>query len=114
MKTNDRFLVTDETNDRKYFTIVPNYILDNLNIYECAVYVLIKRIAGDTGSCWVSAKKMAEKIGINNRTVLKARKSLLEKGLVKLVGKRGKTHLGDEFKVIDIWQKNMSFYNKKR
>ena len=41
---------------RKYFTQVPNYILDNLTIWEREVYIQIKKIAGEDGTCWTSQK----------------------------------------------------------
>ena len=76
----DRFKIIDKSGDRKYFTIVPNYIVNHSTIYEQAIYLYMKRVAGEEGSCWESPKNIAKKLGIAPGTVRKYQKELVKRG----------------------------------
>jgi hypothetical protein len=54
--------------NRKYFTAIPNIILDHpeLDIYDQMLYIHIKRIAGDNGQCWASIRYLAGKMKVDN------------------------------------------------
>ena len=104
---------------RKYFTQVPNYILDNLTIWEREVYIQIKKIAGEDGTCWTSQKTLAKQCGMSINRLKQSIKSLIEKKYIKYIGKKklpssGGLQKTNEYSIIDIWELNNSFYRNKR
>jgi DNA-binding transcriptional regulator YhcF (GntR family) len=98
---------------KKYFTIVPNYIVDHSSSHEKSLYLTMKRLAGETGTCWASPITLGNMLGISPNTIRKYRKILSNKGWIRKVGQRGKTKPTDEYKIMDIWELNQRFYSKK-
>jgi predicted transcriptional regulator len=102
----------NKSNDWKYFTIIPNWILDNLPIYDAMLYIHIKRIAGENGQCWASITYLAEKMKISVGQVHKSIQNLLKLGLIKFVGtKKVKFRPRNVYQIVDIWKLNVDYYN---
>jgi hypothetical protein len=98
---------------KKYFTIVPNYIIDHSASHEKSLYLVMKRLAGETGTCWASPITLGKIMGVSPNTVRKYRKILARKGWIEKIGQRGKTRPSDEYEITDIWELNEQFYSKK-
>ena len=109
----NKFKIIDESGDRKYFTIIPNYIVNHSTIYEQAIYLYMKRVAGENGTCWSSAQEIGEQLGCARNTVSKYRNKLVKRGWIKCIGKKGRTRPTDEYKIVDLWELNVNFYAKK-
>ena len=109
----DRFKIIDKSGDRKYFTIVPNYIVNHSTIYEQAIYLYMKRVAGEEGSCWESPKNIAKKLGIAPGTVRKYQKELVKRGWIEVVGTHRKTKPTIEYRIVDLWELNTRYYAEK-
>ncbi len=104
----------DESNDREYFTMVPNYILNHSSPFDQALYLHMKRIAGENGSCWASKKELAKRCKMSIGQVVKSLKYLLDNGWVKFDGLRpGNTKPSHAYTIVDIWKLNVDFYSKK-
>ncbi|MFH1890976.1 MAG: helix-turn-helix domain-containing protein [Candidatus Kuenenbacteria bacterium] len=99
--------------NKKYFTIVPNYVVDHSISHEKSLYLVMKRLAGENGTCWASPITLGRILGVSPNTVRKYRKILVKKNWIKKVGQRGKTKPSDEYKIVNIWKLNEQFYNKK-
>jgi len=110
---NDPFKIIDKSGDRKYFTIIPNYIVNHSTVYEQAIYLYMKRVAGEEGTCWESPINIAKKLGVDPKTVRKYQKRLVERGWIEEVGKAGKTKPTIEYKIIDLWELNARHYAQK-
>ena len=110
----EQFTVSDGSNDRDYFTIIPNYILNHSTIYDRSLYITLKRIVGEKGTCWMTTRNLAEKTGMSAGQVSKSLKYLLDKGWIQQIGKRdGKTKPINEYRIVDIWHLNSEYYRKK-
>jgi hypothetical protein len=72
MTMEEQFTVSDGGNDPDYFTIVPNYILNHSTIYDRSLYITLKRIAGEKGTCWMTTRNLAEKAGMSAGQVNKS------------------------------------------
>lgn len=99
----------DNSNDRKYFFIVPN-ILDDLNLSAHAfrLYCHLKRVAGENGECWQSTNTISKKCNMGMATVSKAKKELLKNGLIEIIktkSKRGKN--SHTISIVDVWAANI-------
>lgn len=110
---NDPFKITDKSGDRKYFTIIPNYIVNHSTVYEQAIYLYMKRVAGEQGTCWESPINIARKLGADPKTIRRYQKRLVDRGWIEEVGTMGKTKPTIEYKVIDLWELNSRYYAGK-
>ena len=107
----------DESNDRKYFTIIPNFILNHSTIWDREVYIQMKRIAGDNGTCWTSRTTLAKQCGMSLGRLKKSIKYLVDHKWIIAVGTRTVMTKGgpqdiNEYKVSDLWKMNSDFYEK--
>jgi DNA-binding Lrp family transcriptional regulator len=109
MKNNN--LITDGSGDRKYFTQIPNMIVNHSTAYEQSLYLIMKRVAGENGSCYISLNALAKKMGIDKRTVSKTitkllkRKWIMEIEPIKIKGGNVR-----QFKIVDLWPLNIKEY----
>ncbi|MDD5658665.1 MAG: hypothetical protein PHR39_01455 [Actinomycetota bacterium] len=99
--------------NKKYFTIVPNYVIEHSSAYELAVYTYLKRVAGEDGTCWESAGNIGRKLNADPKTIRKYLKVLLKKNLIEKVGIKGKTKPTAEYKIVKIWELNSKHYQEK-
>jgi hypothetical protein len=109
----DKFKIIDKSNDRKYFTIIPNYIVNHSTIYEQAIYLYMKRVSGEEGSCWESPANIAKKLCVDPKTIRKYQKKLVGRGWIEIVGTHRKTKPTIEYKIIDLWELNARYYAEK-
>ena len=70
----NKFKVIDDSGDRRYFTMIPNYIVNHSTIYEQAIYLYMKRVAGESGTCWMSSQEIGKKLGCSRNTISKYKK----------------------------------------
>ena len=84
----EQIKITDESNDRKYFSIIPHYVVNHSTVYEQSLYLVMKRVAGETGTCWTSAQEIAQKLGCSRNTISKYRNKLLKRGWIQVSWKK--------------------------
>lgn len=109
--------INDQSGDKKYFTIIPNYIYNHSTIWDREVYCQMKRIAGENGKCWCSQEKLSKQCGISINRLKKSLKYLIEhEWIKKLPSKKVKTFKGEQFincySIADLWRKNIEYYEK--
>jgi len=110
-----KYKFEDETQDRKYFTIVPNYILNHSSATDKALYIDIKRAAGENGRCFMTEETMCNRNGIGKKQLHKSLKYLLDHKWIKFVGMTpAKTRPIKTYIILDIWKKNVDFYQDKK
>jgi len=110
--------ITDESGDKKYFTIIPNYILNHSTHWDREVYIQMKRVAGENGTCWMSLTKLSKQCGISRNRLLKSLSYLKEHHWIDLVGAKSIETKGglqrvNQYSINDLWKINSSFYEKK-
>jgi len=105
--------INDKGDPRKYFIQIPNLIDDlDLSVYAFRLYVHLKRVAGDDGTCWQSTRTLSKECGISMGKIPDTKKELKDKGLITIEHKPTKRGGRDyhEITLVDIWQKNMDTY----
>ena len=114
---NEQQQFIDKTGDKKYFTIIPNMIVNGYTATESGVYLYIKRKAGENGKFYERARVSAKKLKLNTQTFRKIRDRLVRNGKLEYVGgrketgnQRGGKQTTKIFKVIDIWEENVKTY----
>lgn len=114
----DKIKFEDESGDKEFFTIIPNYILNHSTQCDRDVYIQIKRVAGENGECYMSRTSLAKQCGISVRRLDKSIKYLLDHGWIKDAGKKsvmtkGGGQLVNVYKVANIWKLNIKHYEEK-
>ena len=107
------FKIEDKSNDRRYFTIIPNYITDNSTSNDQSLYLQMKRHAGEAGICFVTQETLMAKMAIGKNSLHKSLNFLLEHRWIEYAGlTQGKTRPVKTYKVNDIWKINQDYYDK--
>lgn len=119
-----KILVQDQS-AHSYFTQIPNIILDiGLSPGAITLYLYLKRIAGESGSCWKSIEGMSRDLGFSLNTIrkwkheLSLKNEMLEGLNLISIEKRAKDKEGrdqsDIIKIVDIWPVNVTILSLKR
>ncbi|HGJ66790.1 TPA: hypothetical protein ENS27_15620 [bacterium] len=112
---NHQFNIKDESQDRKYFSIVPNFIVNHSTLEERGFYLTLKRIAGETGSVYYSPTKLGDLCRIKKSRVYELLNQLLERGWIKVTGSIPTGHRPRRtYCIVDLWKKNIEFYDDKK
>lgn len=108
--------IADRGDLRKYRTEIPNSVDDmDLSVYAFRLYVHMKRVAGDSGTCWQSTDTLAKSCKMSKGMIGKAKDELIEKGLIHIEeqkldrGGRAAHHVT----INDIWLENFIKFSGK-
>lgn len=107
--------IQDESNDKKYFTIIPNFVLNHSTHWDREVYIQMKRKAGENGTCYISINNLMKQCGLSKDRLLKSIKYLLRHNWIQKIGERkiktkGGNQFVNEYQINDIWKLNTDFY----
>lgn len=111
------FRVDDESGDRKYFTIIPNYVLNHSTAIDQALYLQMKRFAGENGSCFASGRTLRKKLGIGVKAYNKSIKYLLEHEWIyykggQMVETASGAQMVKAYGIKDLWKRNNEHYEQ--
>ena len=111
--------IIDESGDKAFFTIVPNYVLNHSTMYDREVYIQMKRIAGEKGTCWMARNSLAKQCGISLDRLKKSIKYLVDHGWIERIGDKSVDTSGgaqkvNEYRIVDLWDVNNDFYQKSK
>jgi hypothetical protein len=112
------------TSLRRYFFLCPNIIFDlELSSLDLALYLVIRRTAGDDGVCWRNTRSLAEMAGMSVGSVCKAKRilsqpflSLNSKPLIEIRKERnrGGGKPRDIITLTNIWAANEKRYSSSK
>ena len=111
--------IQDDSGDKKYFTIIPNYILNHSTLWDREVYIQMKRITGEDGTCWTSQNTLSKQCGICINRLKKSLEYLVKNQWIKQIGKKEISTKGgiqevNEYRVADLWKLNIDFYENNK
>ena len=109
--------IEDGSNDKGYFTQVPNYILNHSTAIAQALYLQLKKLAGDKGTAFPSQAYLMDKLGVSKPTLIKEFTYLLEKCWIKRVEDKiiptaGGNQKVKAYTIVDLWKVNMDYYSE--
>jgi hypothetical protein len=112
----EQYKIQDDSGDRNYFTIIPNYILNHSTSNDQSLYLQMKRLAGEKGKCTAGIRYFMKQLGVGQKSIQKSIKYLIEHKWIDFLGKEKiMTNSGyqkiNTYKVNDIWKVNNDFYN---
>lgn len=111
-------MIEDKSNDKKYFTIIPNIVIDQ-DADEIALYVKMKRLAGQNGLVTAGDSELKKTLRWGHKRFTGAIRRLTAKNYI-LAGKKQRvsTAGGEQwkktYKILDIWSANLNHYYKKK
>jgi len=109
--------IEDCSGDKKYFTQVPNCILNHSTAVAQALYLQLKRLAGDNGKAYPGSRYLMGKLSISRNTLKKEMNYLINKGWIKYDGDvdiqtdGGKQKI-KSYRIVDIWKINIEEYER--
>lgn len=114
----EQFEIEDSSNDKAYFTIIPNIILNHSSATDQALYLQMKRFAGEKrgGSfCTASEKTLMARLHIGRDALKKSLSYLLSRGWITFAGEKtawteGGPQKVKTYRVNDIWKINVEHY----
>jgi hypothetical protein len=110
-----KYKFKDNSGERKYFSMIPHYIVNHSTAYEQSLYLIMKRIAGEDGSCYASLNTLSKMMGVHKTTTSKTIKKLLERNWIKeiepIMVKGGHVR---QFSIVDLWKKAINFYDNNK
>jgi len=111
----EKIIIEDDSGDKNYFTIIPNYIANHSTANDQALYFQMKRFAGEKGICFASEVLLRKKLRIGTKALKKSIQYLLdhkwirEKGFKEIQTKGGIQKIRI-YAIIDIWKLNNEYY----
>jgi hypothetical protein len=107
--------VIDDSGDKKYFTIIPNFIRNHSSAIEKGLYLDMKGAAGEDGLCFMTEETLCKRNGIGEKQLHKSLKYLIDHKWIEFVGTTpGKTRPIKTYKILNIWKQNVGFYDDKK
>ena len=114
MKNRPTIKIEDQSGDRDFFTIVPNFVINHSSAIDRALYLEMKRYAGEDGRCFATQETMMKRLKIGRQAFNKSLDYLLKREWISYVGMTdGKTRPIKTYRVNNIWKENSDFYAKK-
>lgn len=113
----EKIKVLDESNDRMYFTMLPNYILNHSTAVDQALYMQMKKVAGEDGVCFLSERTLMLKLGVGKKALKKSIDYLLKREWIKVDGyvvanTKGGPQQVTAYTINDIWRLNVEHYQQ--
>lgn len=110
--------IEDGSNDRAYFTMVPNIVLNHSSAIDQALYMQMKRFAGEKsggGYCTASHRTLMSKLGIGPKALKTSIQYLIDHRWIENTGARkvmtdGGPQDVQVYRVNDIWRLNVNHY----
>ena len=110
---NQKILLEDNSGDKEFFTIIPNYIANHSTANAQSLYFQMKKYAGESGKCFATEQTLMKKMKVGKKAFDKALNYLLKKKWVTFIGlTQGKTRPIKTYKINNIWKMNNNHYNK--
>ena len=107
------YKIKNESGDREFFTIIPNFILNHSTANDQSLYCQMKKMAGEDGECFATQETLMNLLGIGRRAFNKSLEYLLKKGWITYLGAtQGKTRPIKTYKINNIWHQNSNYYKK--
>jgi hypothetical protein len=120
MTTSDLQTITDQTDIRKYFSMIEHLADDELDPYEYRLLGHYKRVCGENGgTCTEGIRTTADKCKMSQGKASEVRQALHNKGWINLDIKKdetpeGKTvYIGANVTLKDRWLENLKAYAKE-
>lgn len=103
--------ISDGSNDRRNFTIIPNYVLTRCDPWQTKLWLTIKSVAGENGECFLATTDLAKLAQMSAGKCSQVRQELLDMGMIEGEVRRdpGYTQEVWHLRIPDVWEKNATW-----
>jgi len=107
--------VQDNSGDKDNFTIIPNYILNHSSANDQALYLQMKRLAGDNGKCFAGVRYFMKQLNVGQTAIKNSIDYLTKHRWIDYIGKteintKGGIQLANTYKINNIWKMNADHF----
>lgn len=115
MTNHEDIYLEEDSPEWKYYTTIPNMVIETCDSNQLALYTRIKRAAGGKGVCFISNKTMMEKLEIGRVALKTAYQGLEQKNLIRFKGLVERQTTGGiqkvkSYSIVSIWKQNIEFF----
>ncbi len=118
----EKIIVSEEQPDHHFRTEIPNIIFEYLSGDALIVYIILKRICGDQGKCWMTMKNLSKKCHIGLTTLhreinnLSCDNGYAEKAFIKVQRRKRPDGTFDTniITINPIWRENGDFFRNQK
>jgi hypothetical protein len=111
MSIDNEFSVSDASSLHRWRTEIPNIIDEmGLSVYAFRLYFKLKRVAGDNGKCYYSAKQLSEQCNMSVGSISNAKQELLDANLIRI--ERANERSRDNITIVDMWPANFASFTR--
>jgi hypothetical protein len=105
--------IREERNERRYFTVLPNMVIDECDPYATRLYSVLKRICGETGAVEITTTELAEKCKMSAGKVSECKSVLVDLGLIEITTGNASARAPHIITIADVWATNVAKYGGK-
>lgn len=121
----DKTRIIHQETRRDYRTEIPNIVFELLESGEIShsafsLYAVLRRIAGEHGSCWYGVRGLVKKCNLSHVTIIKLKKVLSQKfkklggkSLIQITPGDPTKEEADTITIVDIWPDNYPYFKNK-
>ena len=117
MENQQKLDIDDGSGDKDFFTIIPNYILNNSSSLDQSLYIQLKRLAGDgkRDYCYPSFRYLKKQLKVGETNLKKSFQYLIKNKWIDSLGKRKVRTRGgyqwvSAYRINNIWKLNTAYY----
>lgn len=108
----DNFGVMDNA-PVNFFSMIPHMVDDsNISPQAKSLYLHLKRVAGEDGLCWKTQDQLAEHCGFSPKTIVKAKRELIEAKIIEIKLEAFEGHPRHVIHLLNIWTENERKYRQ--
>ncbi len=105
--------IQDKSGDKEFFTMIPNFILNHSSANDQALYLQMKKRAGESGKCFTTEQTLMKSLSIGKKAYNKSLNYLLKRNWITFIGTtKGKTRPIKTYRIENIWHENSEYYKK--
>jgi hypothetical protein len=96
-----------------FFSMIPHMIDDaKLSPQAKTLYLHLKRVTGEEGFCWKTQDQLAKHCGFSPKTVVKAKRELIEAKIIEIKLESFEGHPRHIIHLLNIWPENERKYRQ--
>jgi len=96
-----------------FFSMIPHMVDDaDLSPQAKTLYLHLKRVAGEDGLCWKTQDQLAKHCGFSPKTVVKAKRELIEAKIIEVKLEAFEGHPRHIIHLLNIWSQNEAKYRQ--
>lgn len=96
-----------------FFTMIPHLIDDaDISPQAKALYLHLKRVTGEDGTCWKTQDQLSKHCGFSTKTIVSAKRELIKAKIIKVELEAFEGHPRHIIHLLNLWTENERKYRQ--